>query len=110
MVISCYQLMAQVLKMVLIGFVIIQIHALFFRLIFLKLIKFHYHHRLVTLLNVIISFLLFIFLGYRGEFQWDKYLLETNSVYASQDLFQVIKVNTYNYLLMLVLFNFRKKQ
>jgi hypothetical protein len=41
---------------------------------------------------VIILFLLFRFPGYRGDFQWDKYLLETNSVYAPQDLFQVIKV------------------
>jgi hypothetical protein len=32
-------------------------------------------------------------IGYHGNFQWDKYLLETNSVYAPRDLFQVIKVH-----------------
>jgi len=45
---------------------------------------------------------LVIFLGYHGEFQWDKYLLETNSVYAPQELFQVIKVNKSNDLLRLI--------
>ncbi|CAF1015774.1 unnamed protein product [Adineta steineri] len=35
-------------------------------------------------------------LGYQGEFEWEKYLLETNSVYAPQELFQVIKEKTIN--------------
>jgi len=35
-------------------------------------------------------------IGYHGDFQWDKYLLETNSVYAPQDLFQIIKEKTMN--------------
>jgi hypothetical protein len=35
-----------------------------------------------------------LFLGYQGEFEWDRYLLETNSVYAPQELFQMIKVIT----------------
>ncbi|CAF1094040.1 unnamed protein product [Adineta ricciae] len=35
-------------------------------------------------------------IGYQGEFQWDRYLRETNSVYAPQELFQVIKEKTVN--------------
>ncbi|CAF0887472.1 unnamed protein product [Adineta steineri] len=35
-------------------------------------------------------------IGYHGDFQWNKYLLETNSVYAPQDLFQIIKKKTIN--------------
>jgi hypothetical protein len=110
MVILCYQLMDQVLKMVLIGFVTIQLHVLFFQLIFVKLIEFLYHHRLVDFLHIIICFLLLIFLGYHGEFQWDKYLLETNSVYAPKELFQIIKVNKFNNVFRLFLFNFRKNK
>jgi hypothetical protein len=30
--------------------------------------------------------------NYQGEFEWEKYLLETNSVYAPKELFQIIKV------------------
>lgn len=37
-------------------------------------------------------FLLIYSTDYRGEFQWDKYLLETKSTFAPRDLFQVIKV------------------
>jgi hypothetical protein len=37
--------------------------------------------------------LLFPLSDYKGEFQWDKYLLETDSVYAPEEHFQVIKVN-----------------
>lgn len=33
-----------------------------------------------------------IILGYQGEFEWDKYLRENNSVYAPRELFQIIKV------------------
>ena len=47
-------------------------------------------------------FLLFTFLGYHGDFQWDKYLLETNSVYAPRELFQVIKVNELIHLSMCI--------
>ncbi|CAF4685065.1 unnamed protein product, partial [Rotaria socialis] len=35
-------------------------------------------------------------IGYHGDFQWDKYLLETNSVYAPKDLFQIIKKKIIN--------------
>ncbi len=31
-------------------------------------------------------------LGYQGEFEWEKYLLETNSTPASRESFQVVKV------------------
>jgi hypothetical protein len=30
-------------------------------------------------------------LGYQGDFEWERYLLETNSTYASQENFQIIK-------------------
>jgi hypothetical protein len=31
-------------------------------------------------------------LGYQGEFEWEKYLLETNSTCAPREIFQIIKV------------------
>jgi hypothetical protein len=98
--ILCYPLTDQVLRMVLIGFVIIQVPVLYFRLIFARLIKFHYHHLSVNFsYNYFILFLFFL-PGYHGEFQWDKYLLETNSIYAPQELFQVIKVDKADYQCM----------
>ncbi|CAF1067877.1 unnamed protein product, partial [Didymodactylos carnosus] len=35
-------------------------------------------------------------IGYRGEFDWEKYLKETNSVYAPNDLFRLMKDKTIN--------------
>ena len=43
--------------------------------------KFHFIHQDFTFRS-----------GYQGEFEWEKYLRETNSVYAPRDLFQVVKV------------------
>jgi hypothetical protein len=48
---------------------------------------------MISFLEFRFSYIFFLFLGYHGNFQWDKYLLETNSVYAPRDLFQVIKVH-----------------
>lgn len=33
--------------------------------------------------------------GYQGEFEWEKYLRETNSVYAPREIFQVFKVRKF---------------
>jgi len=104
MVILCYQSMDQVLKMVPIGFVIIQVHVLYFLFIFVKPIIFHYHHHLVKFLILSFVFHIRVILDYQGEFEWEKYLLETNSVYAPQELFQIIKVINKDKYLFIFLF------